>query len=393
MKKILRAATDEDNDNFLKNLKDADKCLEKARKIAKELELDMSILDASYTLDSKQLLFNFIADERIDFRELAKRLAAQYKTRIELRQIGARDKARAICGIGQCGRPLCCSTFLNHIDSVTTNMAKNQNIALNPSKINGLCGRLLCCLTYEDEEYVRCGKGLPNVGQTVSTEFGKGKVVSVEEFSDICLELQDKGASNINLVTPTHYVPYIVEGLRFAKERGLNIPIVYNSSGYENVDTIKMLEGIVDIYLPDLKYYDDKYGVKYSNVFDYFKYASMAIEEMVRQVGSIEIDDNGMMKKGVIVRHLLLPGAIDDSKKIIKYLYEKYKDNIIISIMNQYTPVRRLEYEELNSKVSNDDYDELINYAYDFGVRKAFIQEGDTQEISFIPDFDLFRAI
>lgn len=180
MKKVLRASTDEDYDTYLKNLADAEKCLDKARKIAKELELDMNILDASYTLDRKQLLFNFIADERVDFRELAKKLAAAYKTRIELRQIGARDKARTICGIGQCGRPLCCSTFLNHIDSVTMNMAKNQNIALNPSKINGLCGRLLCCLTYEDEEYVRCGQGMPNVGQTVKTEFGKGRVVSAD---------------------------------------------------------------------------------------------------------------------------------------------------------------------------------------------------------------------
>ena len=180
MKKVLRVSTDEDYDTYLKNLADAEKCLAKARKIAKDLELQMNILDASYTLDRKQLLFNFIADERVDFRELAKKLAAAYKTRIELRQIGARDKARTICGIGQCGRPLCCSTFLNHIDSVTMNMAKNQNIALNPSKINGLCGRLLCCLTYEDEEYVRCGKGMPNVGQTVKTEFGKGRVVSAD---------------------------------------------------------------------------------------------------------------------------------------------------------------------------------------------------------------------
>ena len=180
MKKIIRIATDEDYDTYLKNLKEAEKCLEKARKIAKELDLDMNILDAAYTLDRKQLLFNFIADERIDFRELAKKLAFSYKTRIELRQIGARDKARNICGIGQCGRPLCCSTFLNHIDSVTMNMAKNQGIAFNPSKINGLCGRLLCCLTYEDEEYCRCQKGLPNVGQTVKTDIGSGKVVSVD---------------------------------------------------------------------------------------------------------------------------------------------------------------------------------------------------------------------
>ena len=180
MKPILRLANEEDIKNFEENLKLSTECLENARAIAEELELNMNILDANYTLDKKQLLFNFIADERIDFRELAKRLASLYKTRIELRQIGARDKARTICGIGQCGRPLCCSTFLNHIDSVTMNMAKNQNIALNPSKINGLCGRLLCCLTYEDEEYSRCQKGMPNVGQTVKTDVGSGKVVSVD---------------------------------------------------------------------------------------------------------------------------------------------------------------------------------------------------------------------
>ena len=180
MKKVVRIATSKDEDSYLKNLAAADKCLKEARKIVQELELEMNLLDANYTLDRKQLLFNFIADERVDFRELAKRLASLYKTRIELRQIGARDKARTICGIGQCGRPLCCSTFLSHIDSVTMNMAKNQNIALNPSKINGQCGRLLCCLTYEDEEYSKCQAGMPSVGQSVKTEFGNGKVISVD---------------------------------------------------------------------------------------------------------------------------------------------------------------------------------------------------------------------
>lgn len=180
MKKVLRVANDDDISTYEKNLKEAEKCLNKAKEIAKELDVPMNLLNASYTLDKKQLLFNFVADDRVDFRELAKKLASLYKTRIELRQIGARDKARNVCGIGQCGRKICCSAFLSHIDSITMNMAKNQNIALNPSKINGLCGRLLCCLTYEDEEYVRCQKGMPAVGQTVKTDFGSGKVVFVD---------------------------------------------------------------------------------------------------------------------------------------------------------------------------------------------------------------------
>lgn len=225
------------------------------------------------------------------------------------------------------------------------------------------------------------------------SEFHKGRVVSVEEFSDICLELQESGANNINLVTPTHFVDKIIKGLKLARRKGLVIPVVYNSSGYENVETINALEGLVDIYLPDLKYYDDSYAFKYSKVRDYFEYASSAILEMVRQVGSVEIDDNGMMKKGVVVRHLLLPGMLEDSKRIIKYLYDTFGDKIIISIMNQYTPVRELEYDELNEKVNNYEYDELINYAYDLGVRNAFIQEGETQKASFIPDFSVFRAI
>ncbi len=180
MKTIERIATGEDYDTYVNNVGLAKKALDKAREFVKELELDMNILDAVDTLDKKELLFNVMADERVDFRELAKKLAGVYKTRIELRQIGARDKARAISGLGVCGRQLCCSSFLTHIDSVTMNMAKNQNIALNPTKINGNCGRLLCCLSYEDEEYARCQKGMPSVGQTIKTDFGSGKVVSVD---------------------------------------------------------------------------------------------------------------------------------------------------------------------------------------------------------------------
>ena len=216
-----------------------------------------------------------------------------------------------------------------------------------------------------------------------------GVEISIDKFSEICLELQDRGATNINLVTPTHYVPLIIEGIKLAKKNGLSIPIVYNSSGYENVDTIKLLDGIVDIYLPDLKYYSNEYSIKYSKCRDYFKYASEAIDEMVRQRGNCVFDKDGNIISGVIVRHLLLPGMENDSKKILKYLYEKYRDNVYISIMNQYTPIRKCEYEELNSKIDDSVYDEVIDYAWDIGIRNAFIQEDGTQSESFIPDFDL----
>ena len=221
----------------------------------------------------------------------------------------------------------------------------------------------------------------------------KGKLVSIEEFSDICIKLQEKGANNINLVTGTMYVPLIVSGIKLARKKGLRIPIIYNTSSYENIDTINVLKGTIDVYLPDLKYFDDNLSIKYSNCKDYFKYASIAIEEMYNQVGNPIFDDKGLIKRGVIVRHLMLPSNIDDSKRIIKYLYDKYKDNIFISIMNQYTPIRKLEYSELNNKVNDMEYDELINYAYDLGIRNAYIQEGETQKDSFIPDFNEFNGI
>ena len=197
------------------------------------------------------------------------------------------------------------------------------------------------------------------------------------------------GATNINLVTPTHFVPLIIDGIRMAKDRGLCIPIVYNSSGYENVDTIKMLDGIVDVYLPDFKYYSDSFAIKYSGCKDYFRYASAAIDEMVRQKGSCKFDENGNIISGVIVRHLLLPGMEDDTKKILKYLYDRYGDNIYISIMNQYTPVRKCKYDELNDRVLDSVYDDVIDYAWDIGIRNAFIQEEGSQSDSFIPDFNI----
>ena len=180
LKDIVRLTTKSDYNQYLKNLKDAKEALDFAKQTVIDLDLNMNLIDSSYTFDRKQLLFNFISDERVDFRELAKVLAGKYHTRIELRQVGARDKAKNISGIGVCGRKLCCSSFLNSMQSVTINMAKNQNIALNPNKINGACGRLLCCLNYEDDEYVRCLHGMPQVGDEVNTEYGKGNVVSLD---------------------------------------------------------------------------------------------------------------------------------------------------------------------------------------------------------------------
>lgn len=217
---------------------------------------------------------------------------------------------------------------------------------------------------------------------------GYGKEISNERLKEIFLELQAKGAHNINLVTPTHYVPQIVEVLKEAKTVGLNIPIVYNTSSYENVSTIMLLEGIVDVYLADLKYFDDSLGCKYSKCENYFEVAKAAIEAMYEQVGKFEIVDD-LMVKGVIVRVLVLPGHADDSKNLIKYLYETYGNNIIISIMNQYTPVEVIDkYPNLNRKVSDEEYEDVIDFAVELGVEIAFIQEGETQDTSFIPDFD-----
>lgn len=217
---------------------------------------------------------------------------------------------------------------------------------------------------------------------------GFGKEITINRFSQICLEQQERGALNINLVTPTHYAPLIKKGIEKAKQQGLKIPIIYNTGSYESVNTIKMMNNIVDIYLADLKYYDNKLGEKYSHCKDYFKYASAAIEEMYNQVGT-PIIENDILKKGLVVRVLIIPGEVEDSKKIIRYLYNRYKDNIYISIMNQYTPIEKYKYCNLNRKVSDDEYNEVIEYAISLGINNAFIQEGETQDESFIPDFNL----
>lgn len=217
---------------------------------------------------------------------------------------------------------------------------------------------------------------------------GYGKYISNKKLGEIMLELQEKGAHNINLVTPTHYVPQIASILHKLKGDKLKIPVVYNTSSYENVGTIIMMRGLVDIYLADLKYYDDQLGVNYSGCKEYFETATMAIDEMFRQVGSPVFDDDGLLKSGLVIRVLILPGHLDDAKKIIEYIFKTYANEVFISIMNQYTPVNTCIYNNLSRKITEEEYDDVIKYALELGVTNAFIQEGDTASESFIPDFN-----
>ena len=196
---IVRIANKKDYNKHQNNLKQASYALKKCRQLVNKMNLDMNIIDATYTFNQEQLLFTFYADNRVDFRDLAKELASIYKTRIELHQIGVRDKAKKISGIGLCGQKLCCSRYMDEFDSVSISMAKNQNLSLNPTKINGVCGRLLCCLKYEDEVYKECRKDLPQIGQTLETEYGTGKVISLDILKKTYkIETKDKGIIEIN---------------------------------------------------------------------------------------------------------------------------------------------------------------------------------------------------
>ncbi|MCF2682201.1 radical SAM protein [Faecalicatena contorta] len=218
----------------------------------------------------------------------------------------------------------------------------------------------------------------------------RGKAISIERMAQIFLELQEKGAANINLVTPTHYTPHIIEALDIARDNGLHLPIVYNTSGYEKPETLKTLEGYVDIYLPDFKYMDNVLATEYSNAPDYPEYAKKALKEMVRQTGTLKMDERtGMALSGVIVRHLVLPGHVKNSKAVLRYLYETYGNHIYISIMNQYTPMPQVrEYKNLSRKVTKREYEKVMEYALELGIECGFFQEGDVAEESFIPEFD-----
>ena len=219
---------------------------------------------------------------------------------------------------------------------------------------------------------------------------GFGKEISVDRLAQIFVELQNKNAHNINLVTPTHYTPQIIKAVEIARKNGLFLPVVYNTSGYEKAENIESLKDTVDIYLPDFKYFSADTAQKYSFCADYPQRAKEAISAMVRQTGPCVFDDDGVIQKGTVVRVLVLPGLAEEAKSIIEYLYSTYGDDIFISIMSQYTPCTNLEkYPEINRKLTQREYDDVVDFAVELGLENGFVQEGEAASESFIPPFNL----
>ena len=214
--------------------------------------------------------------------------------------------------------------------------------------------------------------------------------ISPERLAEIFINLQEEEkAHNINLVTPTHFVPRIAKALEQAKKQGLHIPVVYNTSAFEYPETLRILEGLVDIYLPDFKYASSEYSRKYSHAENYFAVACCAIDEMVRQVGTPVFDQEGMMKQGVMIRHLTLPGLLEDSKKVLHTIYDRWYPHVWVSLMRQYTPLATVaDFPELQEKISDGQYDALVDYAIDLGITQGFMQEEEAAAESFIPLFD-----
>ena len=219
---------------------------------------------------------------------------------------------------------------------------------------------------------------------------GKGKEITIQTLADIFIKQQEKGAHNINLVTATMYVYQIIEAIKIARKNGLKIPIIYNSNGYENVETIKMLNGYIDVYLPDLKYYTNELSKKYSNVDNYFEVATNAIKEMYSQVGNAIFDDNGIIQKGVIIRHLVLPNHIQNTKNILKWINENMPKDIYVSLMAQYFPTYKAKNDSLiNRKLNKKEYKEVFNYLYSLDLQNGYIQELGSHEEEYVPDFNL----
>ena len=204
------------------------------------------------------------------------------------------------------------------------------------------------------------------------------------------IKQREKGVENINLVTPTSYALHIIEAIKIARKNGLYIPIVYNTNGYESVETLKMLEGYIDIYLPDLKYFYDELGKEYSKVNNYFEVATKAIKEMYRQVGTPQLDDNGIMKKGLMIRHLILPNQVENSKQVLKWIKENIDNNVFVSIMAQYFPTYKAkEIEGLNRKLTKEEYEEVENYLYDLDLENGYIQELGEHEEEYVPKWEI----
>ncbi len=222
----------------------------------------------------------------------------------------------------------------------------------------------------------------------IISQENKGEELSIEELSEKMLELQNQGANNINLVTGFAYVPQIIEAIKLAKRQGLNIPIVYNTSGYETVETLKLLEGIVDIYLPDFKYYYNELGNKLSSVNDYFEVITKALKEMCRQISKEEYDENGIMKKGIIIRHLVLPNHLQNSKQVLKWIKSNLRKDINISIMAQYFPTYKAnETEDVNRKLTEEEFYDIENFVYNLNLKNGYIQYLEDDEKQYVPEF------
>lgn len=221
------------------------------------------------------------------------------------------------------------------------------------------------------------------------SQLGKGKEITIEELSNIMIKQQEKGVENINLVTPTSYVLHIIEAIKQARNKGLKIPIVYNTNGYENVETLKLLEGYIDIYLPDLKYYYNELGKKYSKVDKYFEIATSAIKEMYRQVGAPRLNEKGIMQKGLMIRHLILPNQIENSKKVLKWIKENIDNDVYVSVMAQYFPTYKAkELDELNRKLTKEEYEEVESYLYELDLENGYIQELGEHEEEYVPKWE-----
>ena len=222
------------------------------------------------------------------------------------------------------------------------------------------------------------------------SNLGNGRKIEIEELSKILLKQQENGAENINLVSPTIYADKIIDAIKIAKQKGLKLSIIYNTNGYENIETLKKLEGYIDVYLPDLKYYDEKLALKYSNIKDYFNTATEAIKEMYRQVGYPIFNENGMITKGVIIRHLVLPNNIENSKKVLKWIYDNLDRRIYVSVMTQYFPTYKArEFKEINRKLSKLEYNEIEKYIYELGIENGYMQDfSEENEEQYVPKWN-----